>query len=239
MLRLLVNLSVASLMISFSSSAMGTDKCISIPSEDPILRSCTLDNKLIIEGEGYRYIYDYPAYSESLSNQIKEWFELNQISPTLYCNETAEIILSVPELNPHNFALRVQFKLGDKTFMFAAPGQPKLWNHDSFAGKVFEKGESYPSSYGFAAGALVAKLSKEANPDDVESFLEQFGASPASNISNKWLNIKVPILSEIETLNEMKQNTNFYNLFTSVTINTSYEWMSYKGKIKAFKITCN
>ena len=122
--------------------------------------------------------------------------------------------------------------------MFNIPGNPSEWSEAELTPHVFEEGMTYPESYGYIGGSLIAKAADNQSMDAISKFLEQYGASP-EHIRKDWLNIQVPIFDEFLTLEKIEQNPSFQKYFSSITMNSSYEWISHKGNLTSFAIICD
>ena len=231
------------LIICLSNQIFATEynktDCLSIPEKEPLIKACVKDEILSITGKGFGYHYNYEEYHAKLSDLITDWFRTNKFEQKIFCNQEAEFIFSVPEITPHKFALRIQMEILNRKIMFAIPGVPKLWHEKPMSVKVFDEGDSYPASYGYEAGNLLAKRNKNIENLDLVDFLIHYDAGISSDMGNQWLTLKVPIMGEVSVLKSMQLDSDFSHFFANISTNNSYEWMSYKASFGNIEINCN
>jgi hypothetical protein len=228
---------ISILCLSLENTAY-SEQCSAHPSEAPVIETCVSDEGLSIKGETFRHDYNYGDYTASLSDLISTWAQTAPLEDKDFCGLDANIILSVPELNPEGYALRVIVDHNRGPIMFNLPGNPFEWTVNEVAPHVFKEGETYPNSYGYIAGSLIAKAANNNNLNSISDFLRPYGAS-VDIIRTNWYNIQLPIFNELLTLEKIKQNPSFQKYFSSITMNSSYEWISHKGTLTSFVITCN
>lgn len=234
---------IAALSISTSlfihTPIAAANNCTFIPEKSPVIKTCKEDGVLEIAGDSFSDRYELKTYQQKLSNTLSRWLSQRGISKDRYCGKSVELFLSVPEINPSMYALRVQVEFDEGPLLFTLPGNENMWQDSEVEGKVFLKGDYYPASYGYKAGSLLAKINENFNLAELKSYLNTFGADTGSHVSNGWISISTPIFEEVRVLDEIVSSSLFEKYFIKATLNSSYEWMSYKGSIDNFLFKCD
>ena len=184
-------------------------------------------------------IYYKEKYYSEIMQQISIWFDEQNIDSNRFCESSMELILSIPEPNPHAYALRVLIELDQGPILFTMPGDPLNWNKNQLEAKVFAPGERYPSSYGFGVGTLLGKIRPNVSKSETNIFLAAHNAKLKSELGNGLITIKVRALQELKTANAIKENPSYNKFFSDITIDQSFEWISYKGLIDSMNFSCD
>lgn len=232
-------LSLYSVIVSsIITNTAKADDCKRYPKEAPVIEACLEEDDLTISGDNFNHKFHYPHYTQQLSHLITNWIDKSNLDKDNFCGLEADILLSIPELNPQGYALRITIDHPRGPLMFNLPGSPRDWTLQNLIPIVFEEGTSYPESYGYVAGTLIAKSSTDATEPELVKYLSEFQVQ-AEKIRKSWYKISVPVFEEIYLQEKIETNARFHKYLSSITMNSSYEWISHKGAIANFDIECS
>ena len=93
--------------------------------------------------------------------------------------------------------------------MFNLPGSTSDWTMQNLTPIVFEAGTSYPDSYGYVAGTLIAKASSNTTESELAKYLDEFQVQ-AEKIRKSWYKISVPVFEESYLLEKIETNARFH-----------------------------